>query len=32
MREYLRVVATNKNTYELRYLQVDNEADEKADE
>ena len=25
MREYLRVVATNKNTYELRYLQVDNE-------
>ena len=30
MREYLRVVATNKNTYELRYLQVDNdEAEEK---
>ena len=26
MREYLRVVATNKNTYELRYLQVDNDA------
>ena len=26
MREYLRVVATSKNTYELRYLQVDNEA------
>merc|ERR1712087_372928 len=25
MREYLRVVATAKNTYELRYLQVDNE-------
>ena len=25
MREYLRVVATSKNTYELRYLQVDNE-------
>ena len=25
MREYLRVVATNKNTYELRYLQVDND-------
>merc|ERR1719223_337554 len=28
MREYLRVVATNKNTYELRYLQVDNEGAE----
>merc|ERR1712039_425818 len=26
MREYLRVVATNKSTYELRYLQVDNDA------
>ena len=25
MREYLRVVATSKNTYELRYLQVDND-------
>merc|ERR1712125_254614 len=25
MREYLRVVATSKNTYDLRYLQVDNE-------
>merc|ERR1712039_704375 len=24
MREYLRVIATNKSTYELRYLQVDN--------
>ena len=24
MREYLRVVATSKNAYELRYLQVDN--------
>merc|ERR1712083_944628 len=24
MREYLRVVATSKNMYELRYLQVDN--------
>merc|ERR1711971_1231963 len=23
MREYLRVIATNKSTYELRYLQVD---------
>ena len=30
MREYLRVVATSKNTYELRYLQVDNEAGEEA--
>ena len=28
MREYLRVVATNKNTYELRYLQVDNDEEE----
>ena len=27
MREYLRVVATSKNTYELRYLQVDNEGE-----
>ena len=25
LREYLRVVATNKNTYELRYLQVEQE-------
>lgn len=31
MREYLRVVATNKSTYELRYLQVDNEAAEDAE-
>jgi len=31
MREYLRVVATNKTTYELRYLQVDNEAGEDAE-
>ena len=31
MREYLRVVATNKNTYELRYLQVDQENDEEAE-
>merc|ERR1712110_104297 len=31
MREYLRVIATNKNTYQLRYLQVDNEGEE-ADE
>ena len=30
MREYLRVVATSKNTYELRYLQVDND-EEKAE-
>merc|ERR1711909_221335 len=28
MREYLRVVATSKNTYELRYLQVDNEGED----
>ena len=28
MREYLRVVATDKATYELRYLQVDNEGAE----
>merc|ERR1712156_520999 len=27
MREYLRVVANNKNTYQLRYLQVDNEGE-----
>ena len=31
MREYLRVVATNKNTYELRYLQVDNDEAEAAE-
>ena len=31
MREYLRVVATNKTTYELRYLQVDNDAGEEAE-
>merc|ERR1719225_1697483 len=31
MREYLRVVATNKNSYELRYLQVDNDGDEAAE-
>ena len=31
MREYLRVVATNKSTYELRYLQVDNDAGEEAE-
>ena len=31
MREYLRVVATNKNTYELRYLQVDNDEGEAAE-
>ena len=31
MREYLRVVATNKNTYELRYLQVDQEGDAEAE-
>merc|ERR1712166_105074 len=29
MREYLRVVATSKNTYELRYLQVDNDEEDK---
>ena len=28
MREYLRVIATNKSTYELRYLQVDNDEGE----
>ena len=31
MREYLRVVATNKNTYEMRYLQVDQEEEEEAE-
>ena len=31
MREYLRVIATNKTTYELRYLQVDNDAEEAAE-
>lgn len=31
MREYLRVIATNKTTYELRYLQVDNEEEAEAD-
>ena len=31
MREYLRVVATSKDTYELRYLQVDNDAGEEAE-
>ena len=30
IREFLRVVATSKNTYEVRYLQVDN--DDGADE
>merc|ERR1712079_34029 len=28
LRDYLRVVATNKNTYELRYLQLDQEGAE----
>uniref|UniRef100_A0A7S3MT67 Large ribosomal subunit protein eL22 n=1 Tax=Favella ehrenbergii TaxID=182087 RepID=A0A7S3MT67_9SPIT len=28
LRDYLRVVATNKNTYELRYLQLDAEGAE----
>ena len=28
MRDYLRVIATNKSTYELRYLQVDNDEGE----
>merc|ERR1712010_199058 len=28
LRDYLRVVATNKNTYELRYLQLDNDGGE----
>ena len=31
MREYLRVVATSKDTYELRYLQVENDAAEEAE-
>lgn len=32
LRDWLRVVATNKETYELRYFQINNEEDEEEDE